>query len=638
MCGIAGEWVWNGALPEPSTIASMTDLLAHRGPEGRTCWISSNGKLALAHAQLSFFKGAETQPVSNERSTLFAICNGEIYNYQQLAERARQSGCSIGTRSDVGVIPYIYEMHGTSSFAMLRGEFAFALFDSEKEALYLVRDRLGIKPLYYYATANSVAFASEIKALFANRHVPRALDHASIATKLFGITLPGNTAFATIREVKPGSYLEFRATSISEQQYWTPRLQASASTKNLSELARDFLPLFDEAVRVRLHGDYPIGAYLSGGINSSAVLASMVHSGAKSVKAFTIAFEDKGLDESLAAVHTASHLGVEHHLVPVRDRDIADNFLNSIWHSEIPVIDCHGTAKFLLSRAASGHVKAIMTGEGADELFAGYSYFAANEGVDKKPNVRQQLANWPRLLSSHRQASGFSFPREKDITRLKTLFGCVPHLALRALFYRRLIRPLLNRDFARYFSPFDALEMVRLELQSANVGTMSVTNINRFLALRYDLPAYLLNFLADRQEMAHSVEGRVPFLDDKVVAFATTVGDEALLGGAAGKKLIRLAFEKRLPAATIATRKEVFLAPLTAVDEVLRSEWAHHLLSRQVTDDVAVFDWRKLSFLRAGLKIMPAHSAVGSAIRSLMILVISLHALQELFIVGRSRT
>jgi asparagine synthase (glutamine-hydrolysing) len=335
---------------------------------------------------------------------------------------------------------------------------------------------------------------------------------------------------------------------------------------DLGTLARNFLDLFDAAVRVRLHGDYPVGAYLSSGIDSAAVLSSMVRSGARSLKSFTISFEDKLLDESQIAVNAASRLGVEHHLVPVRDSDIAANFLHSIWHSEIPVINCHGTAKFMLSRAASVHVKAIMTGEGADELFAGYGYFGANDGGRCQTGIHEKFVNWYRLFVSSEFVSGFlPIAREKDINRLRSLFGCAPYLALRALFYGRLIRPLLTDDFRHHFSPLGTLELVAEDLRSAKIKAMTPTNVDRFFALKYDLPAYILNFLADRQEMAHSIEGRVPFLDDDVVTFAAALPNEALIEEAAGKKLIRTAFATGLPAKTLTSKKKMFLAPPTAI-------------------------------------------------------------------------
>jgi asparagine synthase (glutamine-hydrolysing) len=639
MCGIAGQWAWSDEAPSQSVVAAMIDQLVHRGPEGCSQWFSPDGRLALAHAQLSFFKQAHAQPVRNSRNTIFAVCNGEIYNHRELAAIVRGSGHDIEIKSDVEVIPYIYELHGPSCFAMLRGEFACALFDTEQQALYLVRDRFGIKPLSYHVTDGSVAFASEIKALFANPRIPRALDKAAVATKLFGITIPGATAFSNISDVKPGAYLRLSRSGISQQSYAIPRLRPSEAPRDLDELANEFLPLFDDAVRIRLHGDFPIGVYLSGGIDSSVVLASMVHSGAKSLKAFTIGFEDKLLDESPVATLTAARLGVEHHIVRVSHRDIAENFLSSLWHSEIPVINAHGTAKFMLSRAASAEVKAVMTGEGSDELFAGYNYFDANIDASRQFSFKQQVANWYRMLRSDRIASGFlTVPREKDINRLKNIFACAPHLGLRALFYGRLIRNVLSRDFLRYFSPLGTLELIRQEIGANEIATMTPTNLDRFLALRYDLPAYLLNFLGDRQEMAHSIEGRVPFLDEKVAEFAAALRQESLLGEAAGKKLIRKAFANRLPPETLAARKKIFLAPPAGTDQILRSDWAHHLLSRSVTETVGVFDWRKLEFLRMGLKMVPAHSGLGSAARSLMTLVISLHALHHLFVAGNSRS
>ena len=635
MCGIAGEFNWAAPVADPNIIRGMIDAIAHRGPEGSTCWFSTDRRHALAHAQLSFFKRLPVQPVSNGRQTIFSICNGEIYNHRELAEIVRHAGTDLDLRSDVEIIPYIYELRGPSAFALLRGEFAFALYDADLQKLYLVRDRFGIKPLYYCVTGNSVVFGSEIKALLANPRVPRALDAASLASKLFGITIPGDTSFLAISEVKPASYLELSATGRSECLYWTLRLQQCGARKDETELARDFLGTLDEAVRLRLQGDYPIGAYLSGGIDSAAVLAAMAHCRPRSLKAFTIGFEDGLLDESSIAARTASYLGVEHHIVSVSNSDIAKNFLASLWHSEIPVINCHGSAKFMLSRAAAAHVKAVMTGEGADELFAGYAYFGASDGATKRSDVRQQLTNWYRLLGSRAFASGFPVaPREKDLNRLRAVFGSAPYLGLRALFYSRMIRPFLNRDFIRHFSPLRALETISQDLHS--IAPMTATNLDRFLALKYDLPAYILNFLADREEMANSLEGRVPFLDDKVVAFAAGLREDVLVGMSAGKKLIRDALAERLPKETLASRKRVFLAPPTAVDHVLQSEWADDLLSKSVTAAVGVFDWRKLQLLRVAARVTPANSGAGGAIRSLLILIVSLHALHHLFILGRS--
>jgi asparagine synthase (glutamine-hydrolysing) len=644
MCGIAGEWNWRDGRPSLDVTAAMIGAIAHRGPEGQTCWLSTDGKLALAHAQLSFFKGAETQPVSNQRGTVFAVCNGEIYNYRELTGLVRQSGIDCDVRADVQVIPYLYELRGPAGFALLRGEFAFALFDTAKQSLYLVRDRFGIKPIYYHAASGAAAFASEIKALFAHPRVPRAFDRDSLATSLFGLTFPGATAFAGIRAVKPGCYVEINGNGVAEKSYWSLRLAPGGSRLDEAALTEDFLGRFDEAVRLRLHGDYPIGAYLSGGIDSSAVVASMVRSGARASKAFTIGFDDKQLDERQAAIDTTKQLGMDHVIVPVRDSDITANFLNSIWQSEIPVINTHGTAKFLLSRAARGHVKAVMTGEGADELFAGYSYFsasatiAATAATGQRPGLRERFTRWWRLFGSRQFVSGFlAVPREKDINRLQHIFGCVPYLGLRSLFYGRFIRGQLSRDFLQHYSPLNVLAALAEELRPVGFGAMPQVNIDRHMALAYDLPAYQLNFLADRQEMAHAIEGRLPFLDNEVAAFAAALPSEALTGAWAEKSLIRRAFAQRLPARAVNAQKKIFLSPPTSVDDMLRSDFAHHLLSPEVTKAAGVFDWRKLATLKAGLKLLPARSGLGTSLRAAMTLVLSVQALHHIFIACGSR-
>jgi asparagine synthase (glutamine-hydrolysing) len=475
--------------------------------------------------------------------------------------------------------------------------------------------------------------------MFTHPRMPRRLDYPALATTLFGLTFPGTSAFSSVQEVKPGSYVEIRTDAVAEKSYWLFQLEPAAGAADPDALAQEFLAVFDEAVRVRLHGDYPIGVYLSGGIDSSAVLASMAQSGARSIKAFTIGFDDKLLDERQTAITTASRLGVEHHIVPVRDRDITENFLNSLWHSEIPVINTHGTAKFLLSRAVRPHVKAVMTGEGADELFAGYPYFARPAPAAGRVSIRQQFANWSRLFGSRQFVSGFlAVPREKDIKRLNALFGCVPYLGLRSLFYGRFIRAHLSRDFLRYYSPLGALGSLAEQVAPVKLSAMPQVNVDRFMATTLDLPAYQLNFLADRQEMAHSIEGRVPFLDDNVAAFAAALPTELLTGDWAGKSFIRKAFAKRLPSATLASQKRIFLSPPTVIDDILRSDWAHHLLSRSVTEAAGVFDWRKLALLRAALKAVPARSGVGTSLRTAMTMMISLHALHHLFIAGGSRT
>jgi asparagine synthase (glutamine-hydrolysing) len=206
-----------------------------------------------------------------------------------------------------------------------------------------------------------------------------------------------------------------------------------------------------------------------------------------------------------------------------------------------------------------------------------------------------------------------------------------------SLFYGRFIRAHLSRDFLRFYSPLGALAAVAEQVAPAKLSAMPQVNVDRFMATIYDLPAYQLNFLADRQEMTHSIEGRVPFLDNNVAAFAAALPSALLTGDWAGKSLIRKAFARRLPSATLASQKKIFLSPPTAIDDVLRSDWGHHLMSRAVTDAVGVFDWRKLALLRTVAKAVPARSGLGTWLRTALTMMISLHALHHLFIAGGSR-
>jgi asparagine synthase (glutamine-hydrolysing) len=631
MCGIAGEWNRAGGTVQQSVTANAIAAIKHRGPESQTCWVGHDGALALGYAKLSFFRDAKPQPVTNDTNSIFAVCNGEIYNHSELTELMRRSGLNPAIRSDVEVIPYLYELRGVASFALLRGEFAFALFDSRSKHLFLVRDRFGIKPLYYHMGRDSVIFASEAKAIFADARVPRNLNKAALAAKLFGIALPGRSSFSDISEVKPGCYVELSETAMSERSYWSPTLKA-ARCSNLPVLADEFREVLDEAVRVRLHGDFPIGVYLSGGIDSAAVTASMVHAGATHLKAYTINFKDKRVDETKVAADTAARLGIEHHILPVSDSDISENFLRSVWQSEIPVLNCHGAAKFLLSRAVSVDVKAVMTGEGSDELFAGYAYFsAAAEPANSSRTSKLSHLSW-LFRSQGATPAFFAMPLEKDVQRLMPIFGCVPFVGLRALYYARLLRPFLNRDFVRYFSPVADLRVLREDFAAYDFAAMTPTTANRLLALRHDLPAYMLNYLADRQEMAHSIEGRVPFLDDQVVDFAVRLDDQSLVGPAGGKALIRTAFASRLPPAVLTSPKRPFVAPPGAIDEVLQREWTHYLLSRSYIDAVGIFDWKSVTIARVAARLTPAHSGLGIALRTLLILIVSVQALHHLFV------
>ena len=606
MCGIAGEFRWNGGRVRPGTLLPMINAIAHRGPDGMTSWVSADGRMAMAHALLSFFTGGKPQPLASTSGKIFVVCNGEIYNHRSLTEMLRKDGVALDPASDVEVLPFLYERYGTAAFAMLRGEFAFALYDAEAQALFLVRDRFGIKPLHYALRRDGVLFGSEAKAVLAHPDMERALDRLAVLRSVGSIKLPGQSLFSGVAEVKPASFIRFCGAEVTQHAFWSAVAQPVPGRSD-AELAHSLESLLDAAVRLRLHGDYPVGAYLSGGMDSSVVLSGLVRAGVANLKAFTIGFEEAGYDERHRAAATAKAFGVEHHVVDVSNGDIAAHFLPSLRHNEIPVLNWHGTAKYLLSRAASGEVKAVLTGEGSDELFGGYAYFAQS--------------------SDAALAERYPFIVER--------FGATPRVPILAIDRVRRMRPFLAPDIAAQVSSREAVDALLGDMPERDFHALGAVEVNRQLALHHNLPGYTLN-MCDRTEMSHGLEGRPPFLDDAVVAFALSLPSEAMSGERGGKKLLREAFAHRLPAHVLNTPKWGLQAPDSATDAILQSEEAQVLLSREVTARAGIFHWERLMQARDALSRSPAQSPLRSRCRSALLFALSVQGLHHLFVEQRA--
>jgi asparagine synthase (glutamine-hydrolysing) len=606
MCGIAGELRWSGRPVAPTALSSMISAIAHRGPDGKTSWISDDGRMGMAHALLSFFTRGSPQPLTSASGRVFVVCNGEIYNHRSLTEQLRADGVALDPQSDVAVLPFLYDRYGTAAFAMLRGEFAFALYDVNAQTLFLVRDRFGIKPLHYALHQHGLLFGSEAKAVLAHPDMARAFDPTALMRSICSVKLPGRSLFAGVDEVKPGSFVRVQGARIAQEVYWSPEARPVLGRSD-RELADTLESLLDAAVRLRLHGDYPVGAYLSAGIDSSAVLAGLVRAGVSHVKAFTIGFEEARFDERARAAATAKEFGIEHHVVDVRNADIAAHFLPSLWHNEIPVMNWHGTAKYLLARAAAQQVKAVVTGEGSDELFGGYFYFAQSSDA-------VWAERYPAILER---------------------FGGTPYVAVLAAERVRLMRPFLTPDIAAEISSSEMVEALLQDIRVKDVRGLSPVEMNRQFSLRHNLPGYTLN-MCDRTEMSHGLEGRPPFLDDAVVDFALSLPSDAMSGRRGGKQVLRDAFAARLPDHVLTQAKWPLTAPSGATEAILTSETADMLLSQELTARAGIFAWEKLRWAREALYRMPANSAGQRHCRAVLILALSLHGLHHLFVEQRA--
>src|SRR5438552_3050120 len=378
MCGIAGEFLFDPAMQiDPSRIPATVSAIRHRGPDEWGYYIGCGGSALLINTRLSIVDVSNgRQPLPNEDGSIWVVLNGEIYGFSALAAELAQRGHRFRTRSDTEVIVHLYEEYGEDFVSHLRGEFAIAVLDQRQSLLFLVRDRFGIKPLYYSELPDSLVFASEIKAIFQHPKARPRLDHVNIFHSLHTLLLPGATTFEGVKMVEPGHLLRVSASGVSHRRYWDLPIDTERSGRiEEGEAVEEFRRLFNESVRLRLQGDVEVGAYVSGGLDSMAVASAAAQSYTRQLKVFTVSFEDPRLDEGPAAQEFCKRNGFDHHIVRIGAGDLEPYFERCLWHSEIPVANSHGAAKMVLSELARRHVKVVLTGEGSDEALAGYNVF-----------------------------------------------------------------------------------------------------------------------------------------------------------------------------------------------------------------------------------------------------------------------
>ena len=396
MCGISGILNFNHQPVSLRVLKDMIRRLAHRGPDATGFFIRR--EVGLAHTRLTIIDAAGgQQPMHNEDRSLWITFNGEIFNYVELRSDLIQKGHRFASRSDTEVILHLYEEEGEECVHKLNGQWAFAIWDSHKRILFISRDRLGITPLFYVHTGRAFMFASEIKALFAHPEVPRQLDLNSLNQLFtFWVTLPPRTAFNDIKELPPGHSLVVRDGQVTLCRYWELNYEPE-ETEDSEHLTKRYadrlLELLADATRIRLRSDVPVGAYLSGGLDSSVITALVLTLNDAPVRTFSISFEDTEYDESQYQQEVVSFLGTEHQELRCSRADIAQSFPQVIWHSEKPLVRTAPAPLYMLSGLVHREgFKVVLTGEGADEMLGGYDIF-------KEMKVRRFFGSRPASRS-----------------------------------------------------------------------------------------------------------------------------------------------------------------------------------------------------------------------------------------------
>jgi asparagine synthase (glutamine-hydrolysing) len=574
MCGIVAMYSVREPIPA-GALERATRRLSHRGPDGQRTWLAGDRRVGLGHARLSIIDLATgAQPIAGEDEAVRIVVNGEFYDFERTQRDLERRGHRLRTRSDSEIALHLYEDYGTACLRHLRGEFAFALWDGPNDTLFAARDRFGIKPLYYANHRGTLYLASEVKALLA-AGVPARWDHAAFfqANHLLG-TPHDRTLFEGIHPVPPGHYLLACGGEVRLVRYWDFDYPAADDGQQVgldAGYAERFRRALDEAVRLRLRADVPVGCYLSGGLDSCAVLGLAARHQAEPIRAFTLTFDRAAYDEGAIAREMAAHAGADFRPIPIRQADLAYHFADAAWQAETLFVNAHGVAKYLLSRAVrDAGYKVVLTGEGSDEILAGYAHFRRDvvlsgaQGQDAGA-VRQLLE---QLQADNPVSRGLLLPEGEapPLASVRRALGFVPSWLEASATTGARLRALFAPDFAAEFAGRDPYRgfLNGLDVAGQLAGRAPV-NQSLYLWSKAALPSYILAVLGDRMEMAHSVEGRVPFLDHHVVELVRDLPVAQKIRGMTEKYVLREAARPVLSATVYARQKHPFLAPPAAL-------------------------------------------------------------------------
>jgi len=597
MCGIAGLWSAPGAAPpRRDEVEHMVAALHHRGPDGQGVLVQ--GPVGLGHARLAIIDLAGgAQPMGNEDGAIQVVFNGEIFNYLELRADLLKRGHRFATASDTEVLVHLYEEHGDAFVRHLNGQFAIALWDGRRQRLVLARDRVGIRPLFHTRVNGRLAFASEVKALFALPEVPRALDATGLAS-VFGYwaALPPTSVFEGVEVMPPGHVMTVDAAGTRIERYWDWPFGADTPAWSDERWADELHELLVDAVRLQLRADVPVGAYLSGGLDSSIITTIIRRRTETPLRSFSLTFEDAEFDEREHQQALVAKLGTDHSAIEASKPAIAAAFARMVRHAETPVVRTAPVPMMLLADSvrAAGY-KVVLTGEGADEVFGGYDLFkeaAIRRFVARAPGSKWRGALLGRLYPylANSPAAGRAMTQGFFGSGLdKTASPAFAHM-LRLQTTRRVLA-FFRPEWRQRLEAFDAEAALAATLP-ADFARWPALARDQYVEANTLMSGYLLSSQGDRMAMAASIEARFPFLDHRVLEFSCRLPVRLKLCGLKEKVLLRRAFAAELPPSIGQRTKQPYRAPDSACffeGGRLRDDTAA-LLDRTSLDDAGLFD------------------------------------------------
>ncbi|MEN7547115.1 asparagine synthase (glutamine-hydrolyzing) [Rapidithrix thailandica] len=648
MCGIAGFWKndQNDIHAFRDILKDMSAQLYHRGPDGYGFHVDERAGLGMGHARLSIIdlETGEQPLLSHDKEQVLTV-NGEFYDYKRIRTALRLEGFQFACKSDSEIALPLYKKYGLDFVEHLRGEFAISLYDQSRQRLVLVRDRFGIKPLFYHINKGNVYYGSEIKALLAHPDVPSSFDNRSILHQLMHTTAPGTSLFKDIYAVKPGHMLILERhgnqLDVKEHCYWDMDFPEKDEREHKSEAhyIQSVREELSEAVFHRLEADVPVGCYLSGGIDSCSMLGLASGMQQSPVKAFTISFDHKAYDESAIAKEMADRVGADQEQISLKADDLyGESYIKTLWHAERAFYNTLGVAKYKMSqRVNECGYRVVVTGEGSDELFGGYPAFKrdmllhGHEGASA-----EELESYRKLMDESNKLFKGAILAENQVSHpaLEEVCGFTPSWIQPWMQTLDIASPLLHDDILEDLRGYDPIQEIATSFDTRQLNNRHVLDKAQYTWIKTMLECQILNWGGDRVDMANSMESRPAFLDHHVAEAAKKIPPHMRIKGNVEKWVLREAMKNVLPETLYKREKFAFMAPpghtenkkKAALDLLLDS-----YLNEDKVKEIGIFDPKRLSSF---IRTYKADTDPVSLVRkdALINHLLGLHILHDLFV------
>ncbi len=617
MCGITGYWNVEGLEPEAEVrLANMTKTLHHRGPDGYGYYIDLQKGLAMGHARLSIIDlHTGDQPLFSQDRQQVITVNGEFYDYKKIRTNLRLEGVAFTTKSDSEIALPLYKKHGLDFVQHLRGEFAFALYDAEQERLILVRDRFGIKPLFYHVHNRRIYWGSEIKSIFAHPKVERKFSAQALLHQLMHTMVPGTSAFEGIHALQPGHMLIVQkhgnGFDIQDHTYWDldypledERDLGKPAEYHIGQVQEKLL----EALALRLEADVPVGCYLSGGIDSCSMLGLASSMQQSPVQAFTISFDNKDYDEAHIAKEMAERVKAVQEQIELSAGDLyGDNYVKTMWHSERTFYNTLGVAKWCMSKRVNecGY-RVVVTGEGSDELFGGYPAFKRDMlKHGHKGKNKEEIASYRKLMEETNKLFRGAILSEDQVSHpaMDDVCGFTPSWIQPWIQTLEIARPLLHDDVLAQLEGYDPIEAIAHAFDRDQITGRHPLDIVQYTWSKTMLECQILNWGGDRVDMANSMESRPAFLDHHVAEMAREIPPHERIHGNTEKWVLREAMKHILPEVLYKREKFAFMAPPGHTEkkkQIALQKLLDTYVNEDFVKDAGIFDPDRLhNFIKA---------------------------------------